>query len=42
MRYYQGPGDGALMLGWKKAGAPPSETKPIPRRLMGRPTSAPQ
>jgi hypothetical protein len=42
MRYYQGPGDGALMLGWKKAGAPTSETKPIPRRLMGRPTSAPQ
>ena len=37
MRYYQGPGDGALMLGWKKAGAPTSETKPIPRRLMGRP-----
>jgi hypothetical protein len=37
VRYFQGPGDGALMLGWKKAGAPVSETKPIPRRLLGRP-----
>jgi hypothetical protein len=37
VRYFQGPGDGALMLGWKKAGAPTSETRPIPRRLMGRP-----
>ncbi|MFG6488489.1 hypothetical protein ACG04R_17515 [Roseateles sp. BYS78W] len=37
MRYFQGPGDGALMLGWKKAGAPTSETRPIPRRLFGRP-----
>jgi hypothetical protein len=37
LRYFQGPGDGALMLGWKKAGAPKSETRPIPRRLMGRP-----
>jgi hypothetical protein len=37
VRYFQGPGDGALMLGWKKAGAPLSETKPIPRRLLGRP-----
>jgi hypothetical protein len=41
VRYFQGPGDGALMLGWKKAGAPTSETKPIPRRLFGRP-AAPQ
>ncbi|HEY9105737.1 MAG TPA: hypothetical protein VIN58_03590 [Roseateles sp.] len=41
VRYFQGPGDGALMLGWKKAGAPMSETKPIPRRLFGRP-AAPQ
>jgi hypothetical protein len=40
VRYYQGPGDGALMLGWKKAGAPTSETRPIPRRLMGRPPGA--
>lgn len=40
VRYYQGPGDGALMLGWKKAGAPTSETRPIPRRLMGRPPAA--
>jgi hypothetical protein len=40
VRYFQGPGDGALMLGWKKAGAPVSETKPIPRRLLGRPVSA--
>lgn len=39
VRYFQGPGDGALMLGWKKAGAPVSETKPIPRRLLGRPAS---
>jgi hypothetical protein len=39
VRYFQGPGDGALMLGWKKAGAPTSETRPIPRRLMGRPQS---
>lgn len=37
VRYFQGPGDGALMLGWKKAGAPNSETRPIPRRLLGRP-----
>lgn len=37
VRYFQGPGDGALMLGWKKAGAPTSETRPIPRRLFGRP-----
>lgn len=41
VRYFQGPVDGALMLGWKKAGAPMSETKPIPRRLFGRP-AAPQ
>ncbi|HLO93812.1 MAG TPA: PA14 domain-containing protein [Burkholderiaceae bacterium] len=40
VRYFQGPGDGALMLGWKKAGAPTSETKPIPRRLLGRPLAA--
>jgi len=39
VRYFQGPGDGALMLGWKKAGAPTSETKPIPRRLLGRPSA---
>lgn len=40
VRYFQGPGDGALMMGWKKAGTPTSETKPIPRRLFGRPTAA--
>ncbi len=40
VRYFQGPGDGALMLGWKKAGAPTSETKSIPRRLFGRPPAA--
>lgn len=28
VRYFQGPGTGALMLGWKKAGAPVSETSP--------------
>jgi hypothetical protein len=40
VRYFQGPGDGALMLGWKKAGSPTSETKPIPRRFLGRPPGA--
>jgi hypothetical protein len=40
VRYFQGPGDGALMMGWKKAGAPTAETKPIPRRLFGRPPGA--
>jgi hypothetical protein len=40
VRYFQGPGTGALMLGWKKAGAPVSETKPIPRRFLERPQAA--
>lgn len=40
VRYFQGPGDGALMMGWKKAGAPTSETKPVPRRYLGRPPGA--
>jgi hypothetical protein len=38
VRYFQGPGDGALMMGWKKS----SEAKfvDIPRRLLGRPAAA--
>ncbi|MGQ3055235.1 MAG: PA14 domain-containing protein, partial [Roseateles sp.] len=40
VRYLQGPGGGALMLGWKKSGAPDSDYRPIPRRLLGRPPAA--
>jgi hypothetical protein len=38
VRYFQGPGDGALMLGWKKTGE--ADYQPIPQRLLGRPTAA--
>lgn len=38
VRYFQGPGDGALMLGWKKPGE--ADYQPIPRRLLGRPPAA--
>lgn len=35
VRYFQGPGDGALMLGWKKSGE--ADYQAIPSRLLGRP-----
>lgn len=35
VRYFQGPGDGALMLGWKKPGE--ADYQAIPSRLLGRP-----
>ena len=35
VRYFQGPGDGALMLGWKKTSE--AEYQPISLRLLGRP-----
>ncbi|MDR7267397.1 hypothetical protein J2X20_000026 [Pelomonas saccharophila] len=38
VRYFQGPGDGALMLGWKKPGE--ADYQPIPTRLLGRPPAA--
>ncbi|XHS77400.1 PA14 domain-containing protein [Burkholderiaceae bacterium UC74_6] len=38
VRYFQGPGDGALMLGWKKPGE--ADYQPLPRRLLGRPPAA--
>jgi hypothetical protein len=38
VRYFQGPGDGALMLGWKKPGE--ADYQPIPSRLLGRPPAA--
>jgi hypothetical protein len=38
VRYFQGPGDGALMLGWKRPGE--SDFQPIPIRLLGRPPAA--
>ncbi|CAM4090004.1 PA14 domain-containing protein [Roseateles saccharophilus] len=38
VRYFQGPGDGALMLGWKKPAE--SDYQPIPTRLLGRPPAA--
>jgi hypothetical protein len=38
VRYFQGPGDGALMLGWKKPGE--ADYQPINTRLLGRPPAA--
>lgn len=38
LRYFQGPGNGALMLGWKKSSE--AEFRDIPRRLYGRPQAA--
>jgi hypothetical protein len=38
VRYFQGPGDGALMLGWKKSSD--AEFRDIPQRLYGRPPAA--
>jgi hypothetical protein len=38
VRYFQGPGDGALMLGWKSPKS--ADYLPIPTRLMGRPGAA--
>lgn len=38
VRYFQGPGDGTLMLGWKKPEA--ADYQPLPTRLLGRPQAA--
>jgi hypothetical protein len=38
VRYFQGPGEGALMLGWKRPGE--ADYQPIARRLLGRPPAA--
>jgi hypothetical protein len=38
VRYFQGPGDGALMIGWKKSSD--AKFRDIPRRLLGRPQAS--